>query len=387
MHGTQRTLFCLPDPLIAPSLLSGAVLLYFDGPFVCAAPPAVVTEESFELLRLVTARKPTWEHRIKKICGDLRAANIAACFLYDALQSQVPDTFRMVYFSFPADRGAYTRVDELIAAAGLEYRDLRASIIPTLGNAELARHIFLESYIEANKDIETLYSYCDSILSVEAIDSLEVASYFLRLQILDSVPPDTPVLLTNSEFLRILERVRKNRPSTLDVEAPEQFVNKDVVAWEFFRVLVSRLVDPLDSDRLRLVAKLRAKQREEVLRLRQRCQELSNKLAKETSVLGLGERAQSIIDNELRRELRDLFELDSRSWSDYLNALASDKVTWTSLAGIIAGIASSGPLVTTAGAVSAFATLGSTAVKVRAAREDWLRRNDFSLLRLLKHGT
>lgn len=373
----------LPDPLMMHSMISGAVLLYFDGPFIATAPPAVVTSESFSMLDLVSKRKPHWSDKIFSIAGSLMAVNDITKETWESIKSVEPGNFTLAYLAFPANRDAYMRVDNWVAMSGFKYEELKSIVVPPLGAAELARHIFLEQYLEFDRDLELLYEYCEKILSPESIESLVIASYLLRLQVLLSIPSDESVLFTNEALVPFFEKLIAATQADKSVSTNSSGVDSDVVSWEFFRVLVSRIIDPLDIDRLALITRIRKKCHGQVLRLRSKCKELAAGLAEETSIVGLGDRALNIIESKLQKDLRDLFELDEKKWRDFKNSLASDKVVWTSLASLTAGLIGSGPMFTAAGIITTLAAVGSTAMKVRAERESELKQNDFALLRVL----
>lgn len=386
MDESRHSMFFLPDPLMMHSMISGAVLLYFDGPFIATAPPAVVTSESFSMLDLVSKRKPHWSDKIFSIAGSLRAVNDITKETWESIKSVEPGNFTLAYLTFPANRDAYMRVDNWVAMSGFKYEELKSIVVPPLGAAELARHIFLEQYLEFNRDLELLYEYCEKILSPESIESLVIASYLLRLQVLLSIPSDESVLFTNEALVPFFEKLIAATQADKSVSTNSSGVDSDVVSWEFFRVLVSRIIDPLDIDRLALITRIRKKCHGQVLRLRSKCKELAAGLAEETSIVGLGDRALNIIESKLQKDLRDLFELDEKKWRDFKNSLASDKVVWTSLASLTAGLIGSGPMFTAAGIITTLAAVGSTAMKVRAERESELKQNDFALLRVLQQS-
>lgn len=380
------SMFFLPDPLIMHSMISGAVLLYFDGPFIATPPPGVVTSESFSMLDLVSKRKPHWSGEIFSIASSLKAVNETTLKTWESIKNVEPKTFKLAYMAFPANRDAYMRVDNWVAMSGYNYEELKDIVIPSLGAAELARHIFLEQYLEFDRDLELLYKYCEKIFSSDSIKSLVTASYLLRLQVLLNIPDDVPVLFTNEALVPFFEKLIAATQSDKNVFTDSTGVNSGVVSWEFFRVLVSQIIDPLDADRLALITRIRKKSYDQVLRLRSKCKELSTELVEETSVVGLGDRALNIIESKLRKDLRDIFELDKKTWRTFKNNLASDKVVWTSLASLMAGLTGSGPMFTAAGIITTLSTVGSTAMKVRTARESELKENDLALLRVLKQG-
>ena len=386
MNQTRLSMFFLPDPLMMHKMISGAVLLYFDGPFTATAPPAVVTSESFSMLDLVSKRKPPWADKIFSIAGSLRAVGDITKETWESIKSVEPGLFKLAYMAFPANRDAYMRVDNWVAMSGFKYEELKSIVIPPLGAAELARHIFLEQYLEFERDLELLYEYCENILMPDSIESLVTASYLLRLQVLLNIPDDEPVLFTNEALVPFFEKLIAATQADKIVSTDSLGVDSDVVSWEFFRVLVSRIIDPLDVDRLAIITRIRKKSCEQVLRLRSKCRELAAELVEETSIVGLGDRALNIIESKLRKDLSDLFELDEKTWRDFKNTLASDRVVWTSLASLLAGLTGSGPMFTAAGIITTLASVGSTAMKVRGARESELKRNDFSLLRVLKQS-
>jgi len=384
MDESRLSMFILPDPLMMHSMISGAVLLYFDGPFFATAPPSVVTSESFSMLDLVSKRKPNWSDKIFSIAGSLKAVNDITKETWESVESVGSGIFKLAYLAFPANRDAYMRVDNWVAMSGLKYEELKSVVIPPLGAAELARHIFLEKYLEFNRDLELLYEYCEKLLSPESIESLVIASYLLRLQVLLSIPDDVPVLFTNEALVPFFEKLNTATQTEKSVSSDPSGVDSDVVSWEFFRVLVSRIIDPLDVNRLATITRIRKKCHEQVMHLRSKCKELAPELVEETSIVGLGDRALKIIESKLRKDLRDLFELDEKAWRDFKNSLASDRVVWTSFASILAGLTGSGPMFTAAGIITTLASVGSTGMKVRAARESELKQNDFALLRVLK---
>ena len=375
----------LPDPLLDVSMLSGAVLLYFDGPFIAAAPPAVVTTESGGLFKLVADRNPSWAGTLNRIASALAQASRLALATRELVQAEAPDLIQFVYYSFPADAAAYARVDDLVAKSGIDYRDLRAAATPILGLAELARHIFLEAYLQLGRNLERLYRYCETILECDSIDTLLGASYLLGLQVLEMVPPNTPILLTDEQLAPLVEQKTKKNLHGDQNASPGNCIDSDVCAWECFRVLVSRIVDPLDAGRFRLVAGRAKRNRSEVLRLRTRCRELACELSDANSIVGLGHRAAQLVEARLRRELQDMFELSDGAWRQFLTELGSDKTAWTALGSTIAGLAGASPLVTTGGAIGMVATVASTAVKVSAARRNTLQKSDLALVRLLMH--
>lgn len=390
MKEIHNSIFFLPDPLISPSIISGAVFLYFDGPFLATSPPSVVTPDSLRLLDVVKSRNPPWSHHIFNIANSLDAVNIAAHDTWDNLRAIAPEAFDMVYLAFPANQEAYRRVDNWVAASGYNYESLSKLIEPSLGWAELARHIFVECYLELDRDINSLYSYCDKILGTESLDSLIVSSYLLRLQVLLNIPSETRVLFTNERLAPFFEKLTLRLPdktSATDNETPSvEGIDSDIIAWEFFRVLVSPLIDPLDKHRLALLTRIKSNHHNEVLRLRALCRELSAELSGEKSVVGLGDKAISAIDAKLRKELRSIFELDETTWRTYRNGLAADKVLWSSFASMLAGVSGSGPMFTAAGIIAALTSVGSNAFKARAERDEKLRQSDLALLHLLhKH--
>ena len=383
----------LPDPLIMPNILSGSVLLYFDGPFYMTAPPTLVTPESLELLKLVQSRQPIWNKRLSEIVQSMFQVNQLTKVTWEKLKAIDPKLFKLIYCAFPANYQAYEQVNNWVAASGYTYEQLIKMVVPTLGSAELSRHIFLERYLELECDLDRLYDYCEIILTSDSIDSLIVASYLLRLQIVLNVEDiigqeSAEILLTNECLAPLIEKLLEFsnvKPFPVhDIEKEEMSLSDNVVAWEFFRVLVSQIIDPLNDSRLDQIMHIRTKKYDAVTRLRERCCELAAELRNETSLVGLGDRAMKVIELKLRKELREIFELDNKTWHDLVANLSTDKVLWNSIAGMLAtGLTGVGAPLTTASIVSALVSIGTNAVKARNAREQELRQNDFALLYLL----
>ena len=393
MNSLGRHFLLLPDPLLSIQEISGAVLLYFDGPFISVLPPVVVTPESFSLFDLACSRGPAWAEDLALLIGALQITNQLARETKFLLDRTAPDLFKSAYIALPANFDAYERVTSWVTAAGYSYEDLESVIDPTMARAELARHIFLEKYLECDRDLEKLYRYSAEIFSSPDLSDFIVASYLLRLQAFVTVPEDQLILLTNQRIAPLLERIRHSnqeesgseRPNSVS-NSPEPMIAADVVAWEFFRVLVSRAIDPLDEKRLQLVVRSRNSQKDEIDRLKYKCRELATDLLNAKSIVGLEDKAAGIIDSKLRKEMKLIFELDEKAWRGFLNSISEDKVIWGSLASMLGGVSLSGPIFTTAGLVGLLSTIGAAAVKARNSREAQLAASDLSLLHTLKRN-
>jgi hypothetical protein len=57
---SPESVWLLPDPIAAPSMLSAGSLLYFDAPLILTSPPGVVTQNSFAMTEIINERNPFW---------------------------------------------------------------------------------------------------------------------------------------------------------------------------------------------------------------------------------------------------------------------------------------------------------------------------------------
>src|SRR5262249_12655236 len=107
-----KPLIAYPDPITAPDMLSGAVFLYFDGPVVSTLPPQVITEVSYDLLRLIAEKRPIWSDTFSGLFSSWRSQQDAFCRMRTILKP-LRMRFKTVWVVYPADADALDRAANL----------------------------------------------------------------------------------------------------------------------------------------------------------------------------------------------------------------------------------------------------------------------------------
>jgi len=245
---------------------------------------------------------------------------------------------------------------------------------------EIFRHIMLEVFHEKHGDISELYRYCEALFERETRRQLLVKGYFLRVFQLSQLRKESSLLLTNEALIPFLSAL----PVETDVQAQEP-ITDDVIAWEFFRRIVSPRIDPLDGDKIVFVADILESRPEEIERLKTKCLALSEKCRGIVTLETLVERVEKLIRTDVGKEIADLLNLDRKAVDDLIVSLFSDKNTWLGIAGLIGGLVAGQPLLSAGGAITALSAFGAASFKQAAERRQKLRTSDFSLIYTMSH--
>jgi hypothetical protein len=94
----------------------------------------------------------------------------------------------------------------------------------------------------------------------------------------------------------------------------------------------------------------------------------------------LQDNAEAFVQKNLRREIKDLLQLNRQSFDTFISDLLADRYTWLSaIAGISAVVSGHAPP-RTAAALALMAAVGPPAVKSAIERRRKLRESDFSIV-------
>jgi hypothetical protein len=396
-----------PDPCWDRSLISGALFLYFhDEKVGLTLHPSVSTFltgiDPFDFIRLVEARKPHWMPKFSRFIDYWRVfqSNLReTSALLEPLRGTALNT---IWMSYPKGAEAWDAAEELLASSDLPLREVAELIDPFSASDELFAHIFFERYLElyeghrtpeqmfalgaeaarsgnARKPVQldwtALYAFCNERFHSAELEALLATAYMFRLPILRAVPT---ILLSNPNLVRFLASlpVEANRAGG----ATEPNIHFDVVAWEFFRQLVSPRLDPLNAETVQEIVGLTRTRLAEIDRLKRRCLSLAEGLGSETNLEELQKRIRQHIRAHVEPELQAVLSLDKKASREFLDSVFSDEKTWLGVATFVYSLLQGGPALTAAAAIYALSSLGSKAVKAAATRRQKLEVSDFALL-------
>jgi hypothetical protein len=412
MNKDSSTLFVFPDPLWTPDMISGSAFLYFKGPILFTIPSAssigLLGAGPWKLRKMVQDRQPTWSDPFLKMFNLYVVGTQASSETMKILSPLHGEGFKWIQLVFPHTKEWLAEAGELINSSGLDRNAVTDMIHPLSAGDGLAKHVLFEMYIqtihsgkndseifalgqeyarrsmsgdpnpsEYEADPSLLYDYCENLFSQEPFDLLLCKAYMLRLLALRKMGDANLIFLSNPKLISFLISL----PTGISENTSQTYEsNADVVAWEIFRQLLSPVIDPLTSERVELVAKFRKERSDEVARLRSKCQKLANELRSFPRLESLEQEIVNLVDNEVRRELADLIQLDKRSLEEFLVSVFSDEKTWLALSVFIASFFAGQDLVKAGSAIATLSNLGAKAFKAAADRRKVLRSSDYALI-------
>ncbi|MBN2590538.1 MAG: hypothetical protein JXA96_11810 [Sedimentisphaerales bacterium] len=377
MSDIKSPILLFPDPLSSSGDITGAAFLYFDNPIVATPPAQVITKDAFELLRKVERKKPVWTEILHMLIGNWRIQQ--ECF-NRTIQLLGPlsevGILKVVWMIYPATRNALEDAIALYEASPIENNELIKIINPFTASSELVRHIFLEIYLEFDKNIDCLYSYCNQLFSELSIESLLLSGYFLRLNILQKGSfNDSKLLLTNESLINVLSSY-----SDVGVNDTANSVDLDVIAYEFFRQILSPKLDPLNSNAVNLIAELRNGRNEEISRLRSKCMSLALDINQMKNYEQLIKNTSNMVTAKVETEVADLLRLDQTALRKFFEELFSEQATWAAFFAFIGGIIHGNGYITSAAVLGALSKIGSRAFKSEVERRRAIRDSDYALV-------
>jgi hypothetical protein len=365
-----------PDPIVDIEMLSGAMFLYFDNPIALTIPPVVITEESYSLWGIIGERKPEWGNTFFNLFSTWRIQNKCCSDIFEMLAPLKGQHLINIWTVYPADIAALARSQEMIESSGISFDTMKQLVNPINAPGELIRHIMLEAFLECNKNVGDLFDYCDYLFNAEPIDKLLAKSYILRLQVLRKLPANTSVLITN---LPIWSQLLNDNVINNEKSLYNEGIDRDVIAWEIFKNIISPKLDPLDKEKVEYIIKLLKTRKEQIDRLKLKCFCLADKLKHVNRLDDLPEQVIDLVRSDVEKEINELLQLDKKAFNDYLALVFSDEKTWAGIAGFIAGIISGNSVITTSGAIATLSFVGSKAVQISNKRREIIRQSDYGL--------
>jgi len=401
----------LPDACWRRDLASGALFLYFcDDPIGLTLHPSVTTfvtgVDPFDFFRLVEERQPPWAQPFFDFVKIWKAYRVGIEDVSKLLEPVKGKAFKTILLSYARGGGAWESATELLSSSELTKADIIRSIDPFSAADELFSHIFFEKYLElyfptsgpatliamgmelaksAEKrppidvDWAQIYNYCETLFANNDVDQLLATAYMLRMPLLQSLDA---VLLSNERLMPFLTSLPVDSTCKPESKNPADLL--DVAAWEFFRQLVSPIVDPLDEGRVPKLSNLIRGKGEEIRRLKNRCLGLAQELGYEANLETLQKKIRNHIHVRVQKDVQAVLDLDKQAVDELLNSVFSDEKTWLGISALLYSLVNGGPILTAGSAVYALSNLGSKAFKSAADRKEKLKVNDFALLYRMK---
>jgi hypothetical protein len=395
-----------PDACWRPDLISGATFLYFrTNPLVFTLHPSVSTFltgiDPHSFFQYVDERQPRW---VPKFSAFIRTQAIYRTSLHgtsDILEPLRGTGFKTLWYSYPRGEHAWESAEDLISSSGLSFDEITGVIDAFSAADELYSHIFFEKYLElyeGNRSIEemvafasdlaksqlkpgdvsvdwkALYEYCDARFGGAELNQLLTVTYMFRLPVLKST---SAILLTNPNLISLLASLPIDAKPRQGEMTP---VDLDVIAWEFFRQLVSKRIDPIAPKQIQAIQKLILQHPAEVDALKNRCYSLAQELSSERDLEVLQKRIAQHIRAKVESEIQALLFLDKAAINEFLDLVFSDQKSWISIATFLYSLTQGQAVLTAGSAIFALSSLGSKGVKALSERRKKLEVSDYALL-------
>jgi hypothetical protein len=400
-----------PDACWYTGAISGASFLYFkEALLTFSLHPSVSTFMGginyLEFIKFVDERKPVWHENFRKfinLWSNYRSVLHHTSTILEPLRGT---SFKTILLSYPRGDHAWEAGKELIASSSLAFEQIQAAIDPFSASDELFAHIFFEAFLTLYKrtaeeeiafkqslatektpekkisDWFPLFEYCDARFKSAPLEQLLTTSYMFRLSVLRDIPG---LLLTNAKLVPFLSslpiQMSRGKEHKEDVEPDEDGIDRDVIAWEFFRQLTSPRLDPLSGESVKRIHDLVVNHPAEIAALTRRCFDLAADLSGEKNLKMLERRIAGYIRSKVEVEIQDLFFLNKAALNEFLDLVFSDEKTWVGIATFIFSAASGiSPLLTAGAAIYGISNVASKAIKAAAARRKKLEVSDYALL-------
>ena len=396
-----------PDACWNPEIVSGATFLYFrkDPPLFTlhsSASVALTGIDPFQFAKFVEERSPPWKDNFGKFWELWNAYYSTMRHTAKILSPLRGKTFKTVQLSYARGDAAWDRADQLISSSSLDTRQIAQLIDPYSAADELFAHIFAETYlelyeghrtpeelVEAGKEIAArggvtpksvdwrkLYEYCDRLFGENTLPEILMRTAMFRIPMLQQLKS---VFLSNPDLVPFL--------ASLPVEVEPQKANEidlDPIAWEFFRQLTSKHLDPLSAETVAKIQGLNRDRASEIDRLQTRCLKLAEDFKDETDLDRLQKNIAQHIRIHTESEVQQLFSINKETVRDFYEKIAADEKFWAGSAGYIYSLFNGGAFVTAASAICAISSVGPKAMQALAHRNEKLRTSDFALLYRMK---
>lgn len=367
-----------PDPISRAEMLSAGSLLYFDLPLVLTLPPQVVTAESFALLNLIDDRSPQWKQYLAGALAAWRRQREGSREVLQILKPLDKTAVYTMWLSYPATDDALQRARAAIHSSGWSADKFVSLIGRDDAYGELIRHIFLEKYLEYNRNLDELYRYCERVFQPNVLSDFLACSYGARLfALVGEQGRISSLAITKPELIRFLADL----PSPDDSKSSDGWMfHRDAIALALFNGLLSHWLDPLTASHVETIAVLRKSRRGEIDRLKGKCLAIADKIDTDKSMDALYERINQEIRYHVLPDVKQLLEAADTAFQDYVEKLLSDRVFWTGFLTTVAGVLGDQVLLSAGAAISTFASIGAGAFSQYRETRSLIRNSDYCLI-------
>jgi len=403
----------LPDAIWYPAQISGAVFLYFYGTKVgLTLHPSVSTFLTgiapSSYLQYLESKSPPWQPKFTKFLNLWRTHQANLDNTDKVLLPLRENSISTILISYDRGKHAWQASGEIIDSSSLDIRAISQLIDPFHAADELFAHIFFEKVLEVlhpdqrteffvnlgqehakdgkeglklSRDFnwEPIHAYIGELFEQNSLLDLLTRAYMFRIPMLCQA---FGFMLSNERLIKFLASL----PVIHEVEKENRDyeITTDVIAWEFFRQLLSGYVDPLDSSKVQTIAKIVKTREGEIDRLKNKCYELAEELSTEADLQKLVGIVSTHIKAKVLNDLNDLLQIDKTSFDEFVGNLFSDQKTWASVATFLYSLIHGGEILTAGSAIVGLSTLGAKAFKQAAARKKKLKSSAYSLIYRMK---
>jgi hypothetical protein len=242
----------------------------------------------------------------------------------------------------------------------------------------LVRHLFLEKYLEVNKNLADLYEYIASVFTDKTYPEILAPAYALRLTGLVSLKANTKIALTNARLVNFLADLPASTKP--DNDGGDGLFQKDAVSMMIFNTLLADWLDPLTRERVEILASLRKSKRNEIDRFKGKCLAVADKIDLKSDSGVLFNQVDQEIRFNVLPQVRDLLEIGDTAFNDYKAKLFADGAFWAAFITNVVTWMTGPQLVQAGAAATTLARMAATAFSHYREIRQTVRRSDYSLL-------
>lgn len=367
-----------PEPLFDPRLIDAAAFLFFDEPLLATLAPApTLAGGGFEVHDWVLERRPPWASTFLAL-DELWGRESDGCVETFELLRPLRERLCVTLLAVPADNAALERAGELVAAAGFDRDAMRRLVDPRVAAGELMNHIYLEKWLELEKDASALYAYVDELMSApERLDALLCHAYMLRIAHLPA-SYGGPILLNRPPLAPFL--LALPGADSEDDPGPNDDRLHDAAAWELFCQLLRPYLEPITSDVVDVLADCVASRQEEVVALKRQTERLAQQIEPGADPDVLAKRVKEFIRLHVADDVAELLRLNQDAKQAFIDSLLTDRGAWVAALAAGHGAMAGSVQWSLGGAIGAIATLGSKGYAGYAERRRKLAASDYRLV-------
>lgn len=227
-----------------------------------------------------------------------------------------------------------------------------------------------EAYLELEGDVQQVVEYVERDAR-QYQNALQFLASFIchRLSALEGNPG--PVLTNNPLMVKALAAI--GQEAMPETTKDQSSINKEYLSFVLFDLVVRPFAPRLDGKTPERLVRLLTNRSRELNALRTHVRVITNKLLENSRGKDVNESDIQDCVNSLQESIRDVVEIDRRTFKKYFQTLMEDKSVWVGVAGLVATLVSGlSPLIPATFGVTALAAMGAGAVKAIRERKGLL---------------